>query len=127
MSRYALTGLGLGCMLILGCPPAPPIITPGGPSAIVNPSTLSVPSGGVGEFTVALSADPGGQVTVDIFCIAGGCGFTPNPANLVFDSSNFSVPQTVLLADIGFQGRGESVFEVSGDAVTAADVTVVRD
>ncbi len=132
MLRHILGGVGLCALLGVGCPPGQQVGIQGGPpvsgpSIIVTPSTLSITTGGVGEFTVALSADPGGAVTVDILCIAGGCGFEPAGTTLVFDSSNFSEPQTVVLTDRGFQGRGESVYEISGNDLLPTDLTVVRD
>ena len=127
MKRRIFIVLAFGGTLAgLGCPLVP---QNGGttPSIVVEPSVLVVPTGGVGEFTVALSADPGRSVALNILCVSDGCGFSAANSVLSFDSSNFSTPQVVVVTDVGFQGSSETIFEVSGADLTPANVTVIWD
>jgi hypothetical protein len=65
---------------------------------------------------------------LSVSCIGGGCGFAVLDVPLLyFDSSNFAEPQTVVLIDMGFRGRGQSIFQITGDDLDPATVFVIRD
>src|SRR5262245_58270451 len=104
-STATLGSLGL-IIATTDCSPFPQRATIQGPSILVQPQTLAIPTGTLGTVTVALSDDPEGQVVLNVACIGGGCGFAVlGTPSLYFDSSNFDQPQTVTLVDTGFKGR----------------------
>ena len=63
---------------------------------VVSPTTLSVPEGGAGEFTVKLAAQPVADVTVEISAQPGSDpDLIAAPTALTFTSENWNVAQTV--------------------------------
>jgi autotransporter-associated beta strand protein len=75
---------------------------PGGgpaPALVVSPTNLVVPEGGSNAFTVQLSAAPTNPVTVSVTFDSGdGDLFVAAGAALLFNATNWNVPQTVTLA-----------------------------
>jgi predicted outer membrane repeat protein len=65
---------------------------------VVIPRSVTVPEGGTNTFTVALGMDPAGTIQVGVAVESGDPDITVRSgATLVFDSSNYSQPQTVTL------------------------------
>jgi predicted outer membrane repeat protein len=68
-------------------------------SFVVSQRSIIVPEGGTASFTVALVDDPCGAIEVNVFCRSGDADITVvSGARLSFNSSNYSIPQTVTLA-----------------------------
>jgi len=66
---------------------------------ILSTRSLPVPEGSTAEFTVALAMDPNGPVYVNVVVRSGDADITVvSQALLEFDSSNYRLPQTVVLA-----------------------------
>ncbi|UCF16815.1 MAG: hypothetical protein JSW59_05010, partial [Phycisphaerales bacterium] len=66
---------------------------------VVTPRSLTIPEGQTAAFTVALGMDPGGSVEVTVAVESGDPDITvASGATLMFDSSNYSQPQTATLA-----------------------------
>jgi len=88
---------------------------------VVSDATMTVPEGGTAQFTVALSAQPLGTVTVTTSRTSGDEHLSvASGGMLTFDSTNWSNPQAVIIA------AGEDADTADGTAeftITAADVT----
>jgi len=70
----------------------------GGPFFVLSTRALSVPEGGTATFTVVLPVDPGGTVDATVAIESGDPDITvESGAALRFDSSDYSLPQTVRL------------------------------
>lgn len=70
-----------------------------GGTVTASVSAISVPEGQTALFDVALSADPGARVTVMVYRASGDANLVvQSGSNLVFDSSNWDIPETVELA-----------------------------
>ena len=66
---------------------------------ILSVRSLAVPEGSTAEFTVALAMDPNGLVQASVAVHSGDADITvASQALLEFDSSNYWLPQTVVLA-----------------------------
>src|SRR5207249_4029080 len=88
---------------------------------IVSTNSVSVPEGSTNSFTVRLSAQPTNTVTVTNAYAGGDPDLSVTVgANLNFNSTNWSVPQTVVLS------AAEDLDAVNGVAtftVSSADLT----
>src|SRR6185503_18843566 len=73
----------------------------GGGTLMVSPQVdlHTTEAGGTATFTVALSNEPVGEVTVDVTSGDASEG-TVSPAKLTFDRDNFEVPQTVTIKGV---------------------------
>jgi predicted outer membrane repeat protein len=68
-------------------------------SFMVSQRSIIVPEGGSASFTVALVDDPYGAIEVNVSCCSGDADITVVSGDrLSFNSSNYSIPQTVTLA-----------------------------
>ena len=111
---------------------------------VIDPTELSVAEGGSGTYSVVLSTEPAGDVTVTISGAAGSdvsvSGTTVTNGVLTFTTGNWSVPQTVTvsaaedpdsLADDDVElahaiaSSDDSVYNALGDVVVT--VTVVEN
>jgi len=94
---------------------------------VVIPRSLVVPEGGANTFTVALGLDPAGTVQVSVAVESGDPDITvQSGATLVFDSSNYSQPQTVTLAAAEDEDyvNGAALVSVSDAAFSVVAVNV---
>jgi len=67
-------------------------------SFVVSQRSIIVPEGGSASFTVALTDDPYGAIEVNVSCCLGDADITvASGGRLPFNSSNYSIPQTVTL------------------------------
>ena len=84
--------------LLFGGVAAPPASaqTPS-PSLVFSPSSLTVSESGSGTYTVALGAQPGAEVAVDITGHAG-TDVTPDKTSLTFTTANWQSPQGVTVS-----------------------------
>ena len=85
------------------------------PNVTVSPTTLQIPEGTDGTYTVVLTSQPSGNVTVtmDTNLAATDLSATPTPTELTFTTSNWSQPQTVTVSAA-----------VDADAVDDAAITL---
>ncbi|MBN1491444.1 MAG: hypothetical protein JXA69_16145 [Phycisphaerae bacterium] len=92
---------------------------------VISDAPLRVAEGGTASFAVALAMDPLGPVQVAVSWYSGDADIgVADGALLTFDSSNFSVPQTVTLAaahDADWW-NGEAVTRVSASSIPTAEV-----
>ncbi len=65
-------------------------------SLVVDPASLTVPEGSTAGYTVKLSAQPSGDVTVAV--TGGGNGLTANKSSLTFTAETWSTAQTVTVS-----------------------------
>ena len=63
---------------------------------LITPSETTIIEGDSGEFTVALSSEPTGDVTITIVRLSGA-EISLNVTELIFNSSNWNQPQTVTM------------------------------
>lgn len=88
-------------------------------------SDLAVTEGGATSFTVALSANPGKNVTVSVSRFSGDADLSVSAgASLIFNTTNWSTPQTVTLA-----AAADADAKASGATfrLTTNDITQVRE
>ncbi len=116
------TGVGTPPLVDIGAYEMPPR-----QGAVVAGVPVHVPEGGTADFTVALAMDPGQPHTLTIAYHAGDEDITiQSGAELTFDSSDWSVPQTVTLAaavDAPHWANGRTVFRITSDAIWTREVT----
>ncbi len=96
---------------------------------VVVPQSLVVPEGGTNGFTVALGLDPAGTVQVSAAVESGDPDIAiKSGAILVFDSSNYSQPQTVTLAAAKDEDylNGAALVSVSAPAFSTVAVNVTE-
>lgn len=79
----------------------------------LDPDKLVLEEGGAGEYTVVLTSQPFGEVTIDLAASTGGV-LDIEPARLAFDASNWDRPRTRQLngwarihRPAGMAGRGK--------------------
>ncbi|MCJ7728842.1 MAG: right-handed parallel beta-helix repeat-containing protein, partial [Sedimentisphaerales bacterium] len=96
---------------------------------VVIPRSVTVPEGGTNTFTVALGLDPAGTIQVGVAVESGDPDITVRSgATLVFDSSNYSQPQTVTLAAAEDEDylNGAALVSVSAPAFSIVAVNVTE-
>ena len=71
------------------------VIDDDAPELLVSASTLEVPEGGDGHYTVRLATQPTDTVTVDVSCPENETDILLEMELLVFDTSNWDTPQEV--------------------------------
>jgi hypothetical protein len=95
----------------------------------VDPTAVVVPEGGTAGFSVALTEDPGEEVTVSVARVSGDTDLIVlSGGSLTFDSGNFDTPQTVTLVagDDADTENGTATFRVSLAGATAVDVEAME-
>ncbi|MGB2808012.1 MAG: right-handed parallel beta-helix repeat-containing protein, partial [Sedimentisphaerales bacterium] len=93
---------------------------------LLSAESVIVPEGGTATFTVAPIVDPLGTLDVTVTVESGDPDITVESGGLlIFDSTNYSQPQTVTLAaaEDADQVHGSTVILVSAPGVYPADVT----
>ncbi len=114
----------------------PPIVDMGayeGPeknSFVLSTELTIVPEDGAETFTVALLNDPCEMLSVEVTRRSGDSDIiVQSGALLLFDSSNYSVPQTVTLAAVEDDDHidGTASIEVNASGFSAAGVTAVEN
>lgn len=96
------------------------------PSFLINGESVIVPEGGTGIFTVALPQDPCCIIEVNVARQSGDPGITVvSGSSLNFNSSNYSIPQTVTLADSEDSDNVSTaaLIHVSGPGIATAYVS----
>ncbi|MFJ6738614.1 glycoside hydrolase family 48 protein [Streptomyces sp. NPDC091279] len=97
-----------------------------GPALVASPTQLGVQQGTSGTFSLALSAQPSGTVTVSTARTDGATGLSvTGGAALTFTSANWSTPQNVTVtADAS--GTGTATFTSTATGYAKATVTVTE-
>ena len=99
----------------------------------VSPTTLTVPEGGDGTYTVVLTSEPTGPVTV-MPSVTGSADVTVSPPPLTFTAGNWDTAQTVTVSagsdadaenDTATIGHTIAGADYGVNGVTADDVTVM--
>ncbi|MHC4641230.1 MAG: right-handed parallel beta-helix repeat-containing protein [Planctomycetota bacterium] len=95
---------------------------------VLSTAYLDVPEGGSNTFTVALTQDPGADITVTIAKESGDTDITVSTAVLVFNSSNYSIPRavTVEAADASDYLNGNALVSVSAAGFFTSYVTAAE-
>jgi len=117
------TGLGMAPIVNMGAYEA------GGSAFLLNTNSLAVSEAGTAAFTICLLKDPLGQVEVTVARQSGDADITVQPpALLIFDSANYSVPQTVILAAAKDADsiNGTAMISISADGFVTAYVTATE-
>jgi hypothetical protein len=93
-----------------------------------NTITLSVTESGTAEFTVRLSNDPSGSLSLNVASIDAGAA-TVSPTILTFDSSNYDQPQTVTVTGVSDDDVVDEspTVTISSAGLTSATVDVTVD
>ncbi|GGW14002.1 cellulose 1,4-beta-cellobiosidase [Streptomyces capoamus] len=95
-----------------------------GPALVASPGQLGVQQGKSGTFTVKLSTQPSGNVTVSTSRTAGNTGLSvTGGSSLTFTPSNWNTAQTVTVT-ADSSGTGSATFTVSAAGYAKATVTV---
>jgi cellulose 1,4-beta-cellobiosidase len=98
-------------------------------SLIVSPTSVTVPEGGTGTYTVRLATQPSEDVTVTSTAGDGDEDLTiASGADLTFTPSNWNEPQTVTLAAAQDDDttNGTRTFTVSSTGLTSRTVTATE-
>lgn len=133
MKRRHPSSFSLWVLVATACEPVTPSYPDGGDAQdvvaiVASDSSLSVLEGSNAHFTVALSGDPGGALAINIESSDSSKG-TVTPASLQFDSSNWSVPQEVVVAAAQDPDASDDHLQlvVSSDVGNASIEVTVRD
>ena len=100
------------------------------PGVVVTPTSLTVAEGGSGTYTVALDAQPSGDVTITIVDPTDNADVTAEPAALTFSTTDWATAQTVTVSAVQDADMDDDTATVThtvsgyGTVVTAASVTV---
>jgi len=97
---------------------------------VVSEDTLTVPEGGTAEFTVALSAQPHGTVTVTTTRTSGDEDLSvASGGTLTFDSSNWDIPHaaTIAAAEDADSTDGTAEFTLTADGATNQPIVTVTE
>ncbi|MEV0309091.1 glycoside hydrolase family 6 protein [Nonomuraea fuscirosea] len=98
-------------------------------SLVVTPTSVTVPEGSTGTFTVRLAAQPSSGVTVTTTAGSGDSDLTVSSgASLSFTTSNWNTPQTVTLAAAqdSDSAAGSRTFTVASSGLTSRTVTATE-
>jgi len=96
---------------------------------VLNTKSVAVPEAGTAEFTICLLMDPLGQVAATVTRQSGDSDISvQSPALLIFDSANYSVPQTVILAaaEDADHINGTATISISAAGFVTAQVTATE-
>jgi hypothetical protein len=96
---------------------------------LVGTSSVAVPEAGTAAFSVSLLMDPLDQVEATVARQSGDPDITvQSPALLIFDSANYSVPQTVTLAAAKDADciNGQAIISISAAGFVTAYVTATE-
>lgn len=95
---------------------------------LTNVSSLEVPEGGTGSFTVTLSQRPARRVTVRISRSEGSSMLVSKTASLTFDSRNWSQPRSVVISALADKDstHDTAVFLLSGANLQSTSVKVTQ-
>jgi hypothetical protein len=119
-ARVTDAGLGQPPIVDIGAYESPNLIL------LVSSTEVLVPRGGTATLEVTLDRDPGRPVEVSIVKLSGEADLRlGSPATLSFDSADYSLPQTVVLAagEDQDQAEGPAVFRLSAPGPAFADVS----
>ena len=97
---------------------------------LLNTSSVVVPEAGTAEFSICLLMDALGQVEVTVTRQSGDADISvQSPALLIFDSANYSVPQTVMLAAAKDTDHinGTATISISAAGFVTAYVTTTEE
>ncbi|MCF6470920.1 cellobiohydrolase [Nonomuraea sp. MG754425] len=98
-------------------------------SIIVSPTSVTVPEGSTGTYTVRLAAQPSSNVTVTSTAGSGDTSITVSSgASLTFTSANWNTPQTVTLAAAQDSDttNGSRTITVAATGLTSRTVTATE-
>ncbi len=70
----------------------------GTPAVTISPTTLTVAEGNTATYTVVLTTDPGGMVTITPGIAPAGHGLTLTPGALTFTAANWNSAQVITVA-----------------------------
>ena len=103
---------------------------PGGGSLLISPQIdlRTSENGGTATFTVQLTNEPAGDVTVDVTSMNMAEG-TVSPARLMFDRGDFDTPQTVTLIGVNddrADGNQAYIVRVEASRLGEVDLEVVN-
>jgi hypothetical protein len=96
---------------------------------VVSPTSVSVPEGATGAYTVRLRSQPSGNVTVTSTAGTGDSDITVSAgASLTFTTANWSTPQTVTLAAAQDSDRlnGTRPISVTSSGLTSVTVNATE-
>ncbi|MEU6587875.1 glycoside hydrolase family 48 protein [Streptomyces sp. NPDC046881] len=97
-----------------------------GPALVASPTQLGVQQGKSGTFSVKLSAQPSGNVTVSTARTGGNSGLSvTGGSSLTFTPSNWNTAQSVTIT-ADSSGTGSATFTVSATGYSKATVTVTE-
>ena len=100
------------------------------PEVIVSPDTVPVPEGGSSRYSVVLSTEPAGTVTVTVIDPTDNTDVTADPSTLTFTSSNWESAQYVTVSAISDDDFMDDTATVThavsgyGSVIDALSVTV---
>ncbi|MEU4571112.1 glycoside hydrolase family 6 protein [Nonomuraea sp. ATR24] len=98
-------------------------------SLIVTPTSVTVPEGATGAYTVRLATQPSSGVTVTTTAGSGDADLTVSSgASLSFSTANWNTPQTVTLAAAqdSDEVNGTRTFTVASTGLTSRTVTATE-
>ncbi|WNG45396.1 PQQ-dependent sugar dehydrogenase [Archangium minus] len=123
-ATFTVSSSGLGSEAVTAT-----TIDSNGARLVLSTTTLSVPEGSRGTFTVALSQRPTSSVIVTVARTAGDTDLVATSgASVTFTPANWSVPQTVTLAaeQDADSEDGTATFTVAAPGLDARAVTVTE-
>jgi hypothetical protein len=106
------------------------IVVNAGPTLVVTPGAVTVPEGGTQNFSVRLSEQPSGSVTVNSARTAGDANITVSTgAARTFTTSNWNTAQTVTLsaAQDADSADGQATITVSATGYPSVPVMATED
>ncbi|KAA2252241.1 cellulose 1,4-beta-cellobiosidase [Solihabitans fulvus] len=94
------------------------------PTILASPGTVSVKQGGSTTVDVKLATQPSASVAVAVARTSGSADLTAAPAQLTFDTSNWSTAQQVTISSANNGGAlAQATFTASATGYTSATVT----
>jgi predicted outer membrane repeat protein len=95
---------------------------------VLSTAYFAVPEGDSNTFTVALTEDPGGEITVTIAKESGDSDITVSTSSLAFNSSNYSTPKSVTIeaADDSDYLNGNALISVIATGFFTSSVTAAE-
>ena len=131
---HAVSGADYGANGVMATPVDVTVTDSDTRGVVVSASSVTVPEGGMGAYTVALSSSPVGTVTVAV--LSDLADVTVLPASLVFTAGTWAMAQTVTVSaaqdedanvDVATVSHAVSGADYGQNGVTAAPVTVTVD
>ena len=97
-----------------------------GPAVVASPTTLVIQQGKTGTFSVKLSSQPSGNVTVTVARASGNSGLSvTSGGTLTFTPSNWSTGQNVTIT-ADSSGTGAATFTAKATGYDTATITVTE-